>query len=302
MPSYDLNLLTALQALLAEGSVAGAARRLRLSNSAMSRTLSRIRETFDDPILVRAGRSLVPTPRAIELRERVDLLIEESQAMLRNCNVLDLHGLDRTFTVRANEGVIVEFGGALLKMMSELAPKAGLRFVVKAEKSAKALREAQVDLDIGVLGETGPEIRMQSLLHDRFVGVIAPDHPLASGSITAKRYAAARHISVSRRGIARGPIDDALRALGLERDVAVVVPSFPGALALARRTAFVANVPERQTVTARQGLVTFQLPVATKEVAISMMWHPRLDADPAHQWLRTCVRTACAERKNELTA
>jgi DNA-binding transcriptional LysR family regulator len=260
----------------------------------MSRTLSRIRETFDDPILVRAGRSLVPTPRAIELRERVNLLIDESQAMLRNCSVLDLHALDRIFTVRANEGFIVEFGGTLLKRMSESAPKAGLRFVVKAEKSARALREAQVDLDVGVLGETGPEIRMQSLLRDRFVGVIAPDHPLASGSITAKRYAAARHISVSRRGIAWGPIDDALRALGLERDVAVVVPSFPGALALARQTAFVANVPARQTVTARQGLVTFQLPVATEEVVMSMMWHPRLDADPAHQWLRTCVRAACA--------
>jgi DNA-binding transcriptional LysR family regulator len=295
MPVYDLNLLTALHALLSEGSVAGAARRLCVSNSAMSRTLSRIRETFDDPILVRAGRSLVPTPRAAELRERVSFLIDETQAMLRNCSVLDLHALDRVFTIRANEGFIVEFGGALLRTLSSEAPQAALRFAVKAEKDAKALREAQVDLDIGVLGETGPEIRMQALLRDRFVGVIAPDHPLASGSITADSYAAARHISVSRRGIAHGPIDEALRARGLKRDVAVVVPSFPGALALARQTAFVANVPERQTIAARTGLFTFPLPFTTDEVVVSMMWHPRLDADPAHRWLRSRVKEVCAQ-------
>jgi DNA-binding transcriptional LysR family regulator len=294
MPTYDLNLLIALHALLSEGSVTGAARRLRLSASAMSRTLGRIRETFGDPILVRAGRSLVPTPRATELRERVSFLIEESQAVLRNKSALDLSALDRIFTIRANEGFIVEFGGSLLQMISEAAPAAGLRFAVKSAKDAKALREAQVDLDIGVLGETGPEIRLQALLRDRFVGVTAPDHRLASGPITAKRYAAERHISVSRRGLAHGPIDEVLRAKGLRRAIAAVVPSFPGALALARQTALVANVPARQTVAAREGMFTFSLPFATDEVIVSMMWHPRLDADPAHRWLRSCVREICA--------
>ncbi|MBV8923933.1 MAG: LysR family transcriptional regulator [Bradyrhizobium sp.] len=293
MSAYDLNLLTSLHALLSEGSVAGAARRLHLSNSAMSRTLSRIRETFDDPILVRAGRSLVPTPRAIELRDRVSFLMDETQAILRNSSALDLSALERIFVIRANEGFIVEFGGALLRRLSGEAPRVGLRFAVKAEKDPRALREAQVDLDVGVLGETGPEIRMQALLRDRFVGVTALGHPLAAGPITAERYAAQRHISVSRRGLAHGPIDEALRAKGLKREVAAVVPSFPGALALARQTDFVANVPERQTAAARAGLFTFPLPLPTEEVVVSMMWHPRLDADPAHRWLRSCVRSAC---------
>ena len=181
-----------------------------------------------------------------------------------------------------------------MRRLSGEAPRVGLRFAVKAEKDPRALREAQVDLDVGVLGETGPEIRMQALLRDRFVGVTALGHPLAAGPITAERYAAQRHISVSRRGLAHGPIDEALRAKGLKREVAAVVPSFPGALALARQTDFVANVPERQTVAARQGLFTFPLPFATEEVVVSMMWHPRLDADPAHRWLRSCVRSVCA--------
>jgi DNA-binding transcriptional LysR family regulator len=294
MASYDLNLLTALDVLLTEGSVSRAARRLHLSDSATSRMLSRIRETFDDPILVRAGRSLVPTSRAIELKEAVRPLLDEAEAMLRKTTSLDLGALERTFVVGANEGFIAEFGGKLLRRVAEAAPRVGLHFAVKAEKDARALREGRIDLDIGVLGETGPEIRLQTLLRDRFVGVTAPDHRLATDPITVERYIAERHISVSRRRIMHGPIDEILRNRGLFRDVAVIAPSFTSALAMVRRTSFVANVPERQTAAAREGLFTFALPVTTDEVIVSMMWHPRSDADPAHRWLRACVREVCA--------
>jgi DNA-binding transcriptional LysR family regulator len=294
MSRYDLNLLVALDVLLTEGSVSRAARRLNLSASAMSRTLSRIRETFGDPILVRAGRTLVPTPRAIELKEGVRALLNQTDSLLQRGRSLDLKSLKRTFVVRMNEGFVTEFGGRLLRLVSDAAAGVGLHFAVKAEKDARALREGRIDLDIGVLGETGPEIRLQTLLRDRFVGVTAPDHRLATGHVTAERYIAERHISVSRRGVVHGPIDDALRARGLVRDVAVVVPSFPSALAMVRHTAFVANVPERQTVASRQGLFTFALPVMTHEVVVSMMWHPRSDADPAHRWLRDCMRKVCS--------
>jgi DNA-binding transcriptional LysR family regulator len=294
MASHDLNLLRALHALLSEGSVAGAARRLHVSESATSRALSRIRQTFGDPIFVRAGQSLVPTPRAVELRERVNSLINEAEAIVRNSVELDPWTLDRVFTIRANEGFIFEFGSEILNAISGAAPNVRLRFAVKAEKDVAALREAQVDLDLGVLGTSGPEIRLQTLLRDRFVGVTAADHRLGSGEVTAERYAAERHISVSRRGISHGPIDQALRDRGLTREVAVVVPSFTSALALARFSVFVANVPERQTTKARAGLFTFPLPFKTDDVVVSMMWHPRHDADPGHRWLRSRVREVCA--------
>ncbi|WLS04956.1 LysR family transcriptional regulator [Shinella oryzae] len=183
MPAYDLNLLVALPALLPEESVAGPARRLRVSEWAMSRTLSRIRETFSDAILVRAGRSLVPTPRAIELRERVSLLIEKTQAMLHDPFTFDPPVLQRTFTIRANEGFVLQFGGGLLQKIAVEAPKVGLGFTVKTEKDVRALREAQIDLNIGVLSHAGPEIRMLTLLHDRFVDVTRLDHQLTSGEV-----------------------------------------------------------------------------------------------------------------------
>ena len=110
----DLNLLITLDVLLAEGSVAGAARRLRLSPSAMSRALARLREVTGDPLLVRAGRGLVPTPRAIELRERVGPLVQDGAAVLRPAEALNLQQLARSFTLRTSEGVAENFGPALI--------------------------------------------------------------------------------------------------------------------------------------------------------------------------------------------
>src|ERR1035437_9846164 len=114
MSMPDLNLLVTLDALLAEGSVACAARRLRLRPAAMSRGLARLRETTGDPLLVRAGRSLVPTPRAIELRERVSQLVQDAEAILRPAEKLDLKQLVRMFTLRSSEGFVANFGPALI--------------------------------------------------------------------------------------------------------------------------------------------------------------------------------------------
>lgn len=297
MATPDLNLLVTLDVLLAEGSVARAARRLQLSPSAMSRALARLRDTTGDPLLVRAGRGLVPTPRALELRERVHQLVEDGQAVLRPAERLDLAQLVRTFTLRTREGFVETFGPALLARIGEEAPGVRLRFVQKPDKESTLLRDGAVDLETGVVGKTtGPEMRAQALFRDRTIGVVRAGHPLTRGKITPSRYAAGRHIGVSRRGLDRGPIDEALKALALEREIATTVASFSTALALARTTDLIASVPERHTETLRTGMFSFPLPVSTPEVTISLLWHPRLDADPAHRWLRACARAVCTEQ------
>ncbi len=294
MTSPDLNLLFALDVLLAEGSVARAASRLRLSPSAMSRTLARLREVTGDPLLVRAGRGLVPTPRAEQLRQHTSRVVHDAEALLRPAKLLDLASLDQIFTLRTNEGFVEEFGPRLVARIQADAPGARLRFAPKADKNVASLRNAGIDLEIGVAGETGPEVRVQALFRDRFVGVMRADHPLSEGKVTPERYAAGRHISVSRRGRERGPIDEALAQLGLQRTVVCMVSGFSAALAMARASDLIASVPERHTKGARAGMVSFPLPVATVEVTISMLWHPRLDAAPAQRWLRDCVREVCA--------
>jgi DNA-binding transcriptional LysR family regulator len=295
MTRPDLNLLVTLDALLAEGSVARAARRLQLSPSAMSRALARLREATGDPLLVRAGRGLVPSPRAIELRERVGTLLHEAEAALRPAHALDLKKLDRTFTLRTREGFVENFGALLLARIFDEAPGVRLHFLPKIDKDSTALRDGTVDLETGVVGKTaGPEVLTQALFRDRFIGVVRMGHPLSERALTPARYAAAKHVIVSRRGLEKGPIDEALAPLGLAREVATSVDSFSAALALARSSDLVASVPERHTEHLREGLHSFTLPMPMAQINVSLLWHPRLDGDPAHRWLRGCVREACA--------
>lgn len=292
MPTPDLNMLVTLDVLLTEGSVARAARRLRLSPSAMSRALARLRDATGDPLLVRAGRALVPTPRAIELREPVNRLVQEGEAVLRRARKFDVADLDRTFTLSTSDGFVENFGPALIAHVAAEAPRVRLRFTQKLETDTASLRDGLVDLETGVVGRTtGPEVRTQALFKDRFAGVVRKGHALTRGRITPARFADARHIAVSRRGSDRGPVDAALAALGLERDIVSVVGSFASALALARGSDLVATVPERHTGNLRDGMHTFALPLTVPEITVSMLWHPRLDADPAHRWLRQVVRS-----------
>jgi DNA-binding transcriptional LysR family regulator len=297
MSAPDLNLLVTLDVLLAEGSVARAARRLRLSPSAMSRALARLRETMGDPLLVSAGRGLVPTPRALELRERVRQLVQDGEAVLRPAEQIDFKQLVRTFTLRTSEGFVENFGPKLIARVGEEAPGVQLRFVQKPNKDSTPLRDGTVDLETGVVEkETAPELRTQALFLDGYVGVVRMRHPLSHGEITPARYAAGRHINVSRLIPDKGPIDEALLRFGLEREIVTIVSGFATAVALARATDLIASVPERHTGSLRAGMHSFPLPFRAPEFTVSLLWHPRLDADPAHRWLRGCVRDACLGR------
>jgi DNA-binding transcriptional LysR family regulator len=288
-----MNLLVTLDALLTEGSVVGAAQRLNLSSPAMSRQLARIRHLLGDPVLVRAGRGLVPTPRAESLRERLRSVVTEAEALVRGADDLDLSRLDRTFAIRASDGFVGTFGASLAVLAARQAPRVRLRFAHQDKEDVEALREGRIDADIGVVDTLGPEIRLQALFHDRFVGVVRWGHPLAE-AVTPERFASFPHVSVSRRGRFAGPIDEALSALGLQRVVTITVANFADALAIVRTSDHVAAVPARLTEPARAGLHSFELPVRTDALAISLAWHPRFDADPAHRWLRGLVREACA--------
>lgn len=295
MSPPDLNLLITLDVLLAEGNVTRAAQRLQLSPSAMSRALARLRETMGDPLLVRAGRGLVPTPRALQLQEQVSQLVQDATAVLRPAGKPDLQRLVRTFTLRVSDGFSENFGPSLLARLQQEAPGVRLRFVPKRDKDSAALRDGSVDLETGVVGDTtGPEVRTRILFHDRFIGVVRMGHALCQGEITPARYASGLHVLVTRRGRDQGLVDDALQPLGLQREMGTFVGGFSAALAFARATDLIATVPELHTGQLRVGLYSFALPVPAPEIAVSMLWHPRMDGDTAHRWLRGCLHDVCA--------
>lgn len=299
MASIDLNLITALDVLLEERSVTVAARRLGLSASAMSRTLARLRSVTGDPLLVQAGRSLVPTPLAEQLAARVHILAQDARAVLTpSQGSVDPASLERTFTIRANEGFVALFAPALVAAITAAAPRVRLRFAPKPDKDAAPLRQGAIDLEIGTAGASAPEVRSQLLFRDRFMGAARSGHPILGGPITPERYITHGHVVASRRGAWTGPVDDALLERGLRREIVVIVPSFPDALNVARCSDLIALVPRSCIAnggTMAEGVQAFDLPVPTPDLAISAMWHPRLDADPAHRWLRQMFMATCGK-------
>ena len=215
--------------------------------------------------------------------------------MLRPAEMLDLKTVVKSFTLRTSEGFVENFGPDLLARVGEQAPGVRLFFVQKPDKDSGPLRDGVVHLETGVVEKTtAPELRVQALFRDRYIGVVQMGHPLSRGRVTPERYAEGRHIVVSRQGLSKGPIDEALMPLGLKRNVITIVGGFSIALSLARATDLIASVPERHTGNLRAGMHSFPLPVSTSPITVSLLWHPRLDADPAHRWLRGIVREICA--------
>lgn len=190
---------------------------------------------------------------------------------------LDLASLDRTFTIRANEGFVTLFAAAIVTAITREAPLVRLRFAPKPDKDATPLREGTIDIEVGTQGVSAPEVRTLRLFRDRFIGVARLGHPLLDGAMTPQRYAACGHVVASRRGALTGPVDNALQELGLERKVIAVVPGFLDALTIARQSDLIALVPRsclRNGEVAAQGLEDFGLPVSTPELTISVMWPP----------------------------
>lgn len=290
MSDLDFNLLVALDALLREQSVSAAARRLELSTSAMSRTLSRLRTALGDPILVPAGRGMVATPHALAIAEDVHVLKDAVKTVLSPPSTVEIREMRRHFTIRANEAFVLLYAADLSAAVTNAAPGIRLRFAPRADKDVQALRDAAVDLDIGVLPRDSGELRCQSLFEDRFVGVARVGHPIFDAGITAERYAALGHVVFSPQPDYVGPVDRALAELGHERDVRLIVPSFPAVIAVAAASDLIGSIPKSYCKSAAtREIRIFDLPVAVPGFNIVQAWHPRMDADRAHRWLRALI-------------
>jgi len=305
MSRVDLNLLIALDALLSERSVTRAALRLELSVSAMSRTLARLRVATGDRLLLQAGRALVLTPYAEQLSERIPALVREAEAALGRADPrLEIATLEQRFTVRAGEGFVDLLGAALMERVRRAAPRVQLRFTPKPDWNAQPLREGNVDLEIGIVKTSAPEVRTRLLLRDRYIGVCGIGHPLLNdgdGDVSLERWTAYPHVAISRTGQADDPVDAALELSELRRRVPIVVPSYTSAIQLARQSDLLAVVPHSclgnaflPDYAAANGVRPFELPLRVPAFNVSAIWHPRLDHDPAQRWFRSEVSAVFA--------
>jgi DNA-binding transcriptional LysR family regulator len=302
MESTDLGLLVSLDALLQEGSVTGAARRVGLSTPAMSHALARIRERLGDPILVRSGRGMLLTPRAEALKPRVRSAVHEAQQALQPERPFIASELSRTFVVHATDYVLTILGAPVDRILREEAPKVCVRFVPNTPDDPALLRDEGSDLAVGIYGELPQEMRSRQLLTDRFVCVVRKRHPVLNKRFTLEQFVGLPHIQVAPRGKPGGYLDDVLRERGLTRTVARAVPYFVTALQLASETDYVLTISERiaKRFAEPLALELLEVPVKLRPYALSLVWHPRIESDAGHRFLRDAFvrasKVAAADR------
>lgn len=294
MQPNDLNQLVTLDALLQEGSVTGAARRLGLSTPAVSHALARLRERFADPLLVRAGRAMVLTPRALSLRASVHDAVTVAARVFEPPEPFAPLRLERTLSIAVTDYMLTVLGPVLEPMLRERAPRLDLRYLPNAVDDAERLRTGATDLAIGIYGELPPELRSRPLITDRFVCVVREGHPTVRARLSLDRFVRLDHIQIAPRGRPGGYLDELLAERGLARRIWRAVPYFQVALAMVAESDAVLTVSERiaRRLGDRLGLHILEPPLPLEPFTLSLLWHPRFDGDHAHAWLRAQLEEA----------
>jgi DNA-binding transcriptional LysR family regulator len=296
----DLNLLIALDALLQEHSVSRAAARVGLSTPAMSHALARLRDQLGDPLLVRAGQRMVPTPRAADLQARVHALAADALGVLAPAPAGDLRALDRTFRIGTTDQLTTVLGTALDRRMRD-APGVSLIVTPVGREDPKQLRDGTIDLAIGVYdyapySDLPSDLRIQQLFRDHYVCAVRADHPTVGSSLTLAQYAELEHVQVAPRGPPGGYVDELLATHGLSRRIVRALPYFLAALVLVAETDYVLtlSVTLVRRLDGMLGIKIVQPPrsLGLEPYQVSQLWHPRNDRDPAHRWLRDHVAEA----------
>lgn len=287
----DLNLLPVLQALVEEGSVTGAAERLRLSPPAVSRSLGRLRTLTGDGILVRTGRTMTRTPYALAVRDELSEVLRCAERILTPGRGLDLAVLERVFALRMHDALTAAIAPTLLATVQASAPGVRLRFLAETDTDAADLRLGHVDLEIGSTIPTVPELRHDVLGADSLVAV------MRAGNAAARRldldtFIRASHIVVSRRGRLIDPVDTILAERGATRSVIASVGSLAAALQIVASSDAMLTAPRRalHALTNSYELEVVPLPFASSTAPVVSVWHHRSDTDLAHGWLRDIVR------------
>lgn len=294
----DLNLLPLLDAILSTESVGRAAAAVGLSKPAASHALARIRERIGDPILVRAGQKWVLTQRATALAPRVRAALTEARSVLSVDRTFDPRELRREFRIHATDQMLSILGLALGHAVTQAAPNVGLRFLPVEADEAHALR-TDIDLALGVFHELPPELRVQKLFEDTFACVVRIGHPKVTHKLTLETYLALRHVVIAPGGRPGSVVDDALAQRGYARRAVRWVPYSSSALEFVAQSDCIATMSERlaRLSATRYGVQVLPPPLPLPPCAGSQVWHSRLDADPAHGWLRRLVATIAQEKR-----
>ena len=294
----DLNLLVALDALLAERSVTRAAARVGLGQSAMSHNLARLRALFGDELMTRAPDGMRPTPRALALADPIRIVLAQIAGLVSRDETFDPGTAERLFRIGLPDSAEVLLAPAILADLCATAP--GIRLHLHStDRLFDEIDADRLDLAIayGPLPEGGTEHKQRLLGADNFLCVFNPARVGVTPPIALDDYVRLPHVLTSLRSGEQGIVDTALAKLGLTRTVALTTPRFVAVPFLVRGAPVVATMHSRlaRYFAGAVGLSTSPAPVELPDVSATLVWHASYDGDPAHRWLRQTIVRIAAE-------
>ena len=296
LSNFNPNLLLALDGLLSQRSVTAAAKRVRVTPSAMSHSLSELRHLLGDPLLVRSGRGMVLTPRAEALVGPLHTLLMDAERLLGSGGAtFDPATTTRRFVIAATDFLATVLMPALLEATAREAPGTSIEIVPSSRRgNAWLLETGDVDLAIGAIVDDAPGIRRMDLLTEGFACAARKGHPRIDGALDLDSYVQTPHLLIT-LGDDSGPtwVDKALAKLGRKRHVAARVRYFMAAPLIVARSDLLLTAPS-MLIKYFAELVPLQVlrpPIDLPTYPEEAHWHERFDEDPAHTWLRNLVKT-----------
>jgi LysR family transcriptional activator of mexEF-oprN operon len=289
----DITLLLVFEEAMAQRKLSAAAKRLGLTQSAISHAVKRLRDVFDDELFVRTPHGVQPTPRALALRAPLAEALSLINGTIR-APTFDPARDERIFRIAASDYETALFAPLLLSSsVHTSAPRFIFRTMVRRD-GIDALQTADVDLLLGYMWDAHPNCDSVTLFDEDYLVVMRRGHPVLDHPMDLQRYASCSHVLVSPGGTISGIVDKAIESVGLSRRVSLAVPYFLTALSTVARSDLIATVPRRLATRHAEdfGLITLSPPLEIRSFPVKMIWNRRLSADPALQWLRGAIQSA----------
>ena len=303
LASLDLNRLLVLHAVLTERSVTRAAATLHVTPSAISNALARLRATFDDPLLVRSGRGLVLTPRAAALAPQLSDAVAAMARVVESQSRFDPARSTRAFTLACSDAEQISEVPRIAAAFARKLPQASLRVMsVDQLESMGGLASGEVDVAIAPAHGPLPDVHSSELYEEEGVLVVRKGHPHVRGRMSKEQFNTLRHIDIllalGGPGIGHRIVEEFFASHGLHRDIAISVPSFAAAAAIAAHTDWVAGMPRRMAAAflRQMPLITVAMPVPAVRFRIQLVWHERTHRDAGAEFFRALIFAAVRTR------
>jgi DNA-binding transcriptional LysR family regulator len=295
--NLDLNLLVVLDALLEHESVTTAADRIGRTQSSVSHSLRRLRETFGDELLVRVGNSMEPTEYASELREPLRRVLTDVRNLVTNQGEFDPATYERTFRIGTTEFGEVSVLPDILKDLREEAPNVRLVVVNAFDDTDRLVRDGSLDVALGTNWKDLSGLVMSHLFREHFVCLMAADHPLADGEFTVDDYVSYDHALVTPRGLPGGIADTLLQEMGRSRRVILRTPHFLSAGFAVSQTDLLLTIPSSvvNAMTPYFDVVSRECPFEMPTFKFSMLYSELYRDNPGHSWLRDFIAARVGE-------